>query len=286
MPVVDGPTPIASVLGEARAQFSRHVFLGGNAFVLRMLNRYRVELGVTALPQELELAAQRTAHHLATVTATVGIEHAVIADGELRFEVQVRNLAGHKLPTAYPSRRVWLHVTVRNAGRGVIFESGAVNPTGAIEGNDNDRDPLRFEPHHREVRRPDEVQIYEAIIEDAAGVVTTGLLRGVRFVKDNRLLPRGFDKTVAEPDVAVRGAALQDDSFEAGGDRTRYSVGVAGTAGPYEIDAVVRFQPIAYRWADNLRRYDAAEVHRFVAYYDSMSSSSSQELARSTAVVP
>ena len=39
--------------------------------------------------------------------------------------VAVENLAGHKLPTAYPSRRVWLHVTVLD-GPDVVFESGAI----------------------------------------------------------------------------------------------------------------------------------------------------------------
>ena len=46
MPPVAEPTPIASVLGEPREGLSRHTFLGGNFFMLRMLNRYRDDLGV------------------------------------------------------------------------------------------------------------------------------------------------------------------------------------------------------------------------------------------------
>jgi len=57
--------------------------------------------------------------------------------------------------------------------------------------------PLRGGP--TEVRSGDEVQIYESIIADANSRVTTGLLTGVRYVKDNRLLPRGFDKATADP---------------------------------------------------------------------------------------
>jgi len=45
----------------------------------------------------------------------------------------------------------------------------------------------------------------------------------------------------------------------------------------------LRYQPIAFRWADNLRAYDAPEPRRFVSYYDSMASSSSATLARATA---
>ena len=60
MPEIAQPTRIASVLGEERMGAGRHTFLGGNFFMLRMLNRYRNELGVEALPQELEAAASAT----------------------------------------------------------------------------------------------------------------------------------------------------------------------------------------------------------------------------------
>jgi hypothetical protein len=79
----------------------------------------------------------------------------------------------------------------------VLFESGNVTATGVIRGNDNDADPRRFEPHYAQIRREDEVQIYEAILGDARGTVTTGLLQATRYLKDNRLLPRGFDKRTA-----------------------------------------------------------------------------------------
>ena len=74
-------------------------------------------------------------------------------------------------------------------------------------GNDNDADGSRFEPHYLEITDPDQVQIYEDIMVDYAGAVTTGLLWGVEYVKDNRLLPRGFDKATASDDVAVKGEA-------------------------------------------------------------------------------
>ena len=37
------------MLGQPRAGVSRHTFVGGNFFMLRMLNRYRAELGVVAV---------------------------------------------------------------------------------------------------------------------------------------------------------------------------------------------------------------------------------------------
>ena len=43
MPAAAGPVRIASVLGDYRDSLSRHTFVGGNAFMLRMMNRYRAD---------------------------------------------------------------------------------------------------------------------------------------------------------------------------------------------------------------------------------------------------
>jgi hypothetical protein len=284
MPVVSQPAPIASVLGEPRQGFSRHTFLGGNFFMLRMLNRYRTELGVTAQPAELEAATDATVGQLQSSTALVSIASTRIADGRLIVDVDVTNQTGHKLPTGYPSRRAWLHVTVRDGGGRVLFESGAVDARGAITGNEQDADASRIEPHYDEIRDPGEVQIYEAVMADRSGVPTTGLLLATSFAKDNRLLPRGFDKTSAGADIAVRGGARNDANFTAAADRVSYSIDVSRAAGPLVIEAELRYQPIAYRWAHNLARYAAAETRRFVTYYDAMSAGSAVTLARGAAV--
>jgi hypothetical protein len=273
-------TPISSVVGEPRERLGRHTFRGGNFFVLRMLNRFRDELAVTAPSQELEAAAQATLRQLQTDTATIGIARGAVVGDRLEVDVFVTNLTGHKLPTGYPSRRAWVHLVVRDAaGRGV-FESGAVEPDGRIAGNDNDTDATRVEPHYEEIRTSEQVQIYESVMADLQGRVTTGLLRATQFVKDNRLLPRGFDKRTADSDIAVRGDASVDADFTDDGDRIRYRVPLAGAAGPFTVDVELRYQPIGFRWANNLREYDAAETRRFTAYFDSMASASSTVLSR------
>ncbi len=120
---------------------------------------------------------------------------------------------------------------------------------------------------------------------DHAGRPTTGLLSGVRYAKDNRLLPRGFDPSTASDDIAVRGAAANDPDFAGGGDRVRYVVDVSNAAGPFTIEAALWYQPIGYRWAHNLRDYDAFETNRFTAYYESMSANSAITLAHDKARV-
>jgi len=284
MPALDADTPIASVLGVPRPEFSRHTFRGANAFMLRLLNRHRDELGVTALPQEMSAAADRAARFLATESARLTIGSVARDTTRLDFTVAVTNLGGHKLPTAYPSRRAWLHVTVRDRSGRVVYESGQLRPNGSIVGNDNDDDQYRYEPHYREITRSDQVQIYEPVLADSNDRLTTGLLTAVRYIKDNRLLPRGFDKTTAADDVAVRGDAAEDADFIAGADSIRYRIDVGNTAGPLTIDVELLYQSIGFRWAENLKAYDADEPRRFVAYYAESVESSGMLLATASVV--
>ena len=168
MPVVRGDAAISSVLGTARSGVARHVFRGGNFFMLRMLNRYRSELGVAALPEELDASTRWTVEQLQNDTASIAIDRVSVSGGRLEVDVAVRNLAGHKLPSAYPSRRAWLELSVRDGAGREIFHSGAVRSSGAIDGNDNDVDPLRYEPHYTEIREQGQVQIYESVMADTS----------------------------------------------------------------------------------------------------------------------
>jgi hypothetical protein len=113
--------------------------------------------------------------------------------------------------------------------------------------------------------------------------VTTGLLTAVSYLKDNRLLPRGFDKRTAERDIRVAGGALEDGDFAGGGDRVRYSVDLGGARGPFRVEAELYYQSIAYRWAMNLKGYSAEEPQRFLRYYQDAAPESAVVLARARA---
>ena len=280
MPEVREPVAVSSVLGVPRVGLHQHVFVGANFFMQQMLNRYRDELDVAALPQELTSAAEGTLGFLHSQAAEIEVRGVDVVGGKLRAEVVVRNLTGHKLPTAYPSRRAWIHFVVRDRDGKVVFESGALNADGSITGNDNDADPSRYEPHYREITSEDQVQIYEPILKDTQGHVTTGLLAAVGYFKDNRLLPTGFDKGTADKDISVAGEAADDPDFEAGGHVVRYSVELGDGAAPWHIEAELLYQPIGFRWAHNLGPYTAKETQRFVNYYESMSSATATVLAR------
>ncbi|MGB7546125.1 MAG: hypothetical protein WBM14_00115 [Terracidiphilus sp.] len=283
MPQVMEAVRVTALFGQPREGMHRHEFVGGNFLMERILNAHRDELGVQALPAELSAAAERAIEFLQKQSARVTIGAAQIAGSELTFPVHVENLTGHKLPTAYPSRRAWLHVVVTAADHRVVFESGKLNPDGSIAGNANDADPTRYSPHFTRITTADQVQIFEPILGDSQGRVTTGLLTATQYLKDNRILPAGFDKTTAPRDIAVMGKAAADPDFTAGSSTTHYAISTNGAAGPFRITAELLYQPVGFRWAHNLASYPAAEPKRFVGYYESEASHSAVVLARAEA---
>lgn len=276
-------TPITRVLGGPREEMGQHIFIGGNFFMQRVLGKFRVQMGVPAMPTEMENAADRTVKHLQSDTAKLTVTDAQASNGRLNVELAIENLSGHKFPTAYPSRRSWLHVTVKDRNGNTVFESGALNPNGSITGNDNDADALKYEPHYTQITTPDQVQIYEGIMVDSAGKPTTGLLNAVRYEKDNRMLPKGFNKATADDEIGVKGTASTDANFQGGGDRVTYSVATGNAQGPFSIDAELYFQPLSYRWNENLKKYDSMEPKRMVGYYESMSAGSAVVISKVSA---
>jgi hypothetical protein len=283
MPVVDEAVAVTALYGKPREGMHRHVFVGGNFLIEGMLQDHRQDLDVQAQPEVLDAAIKRTVEFLQTKTAKVTICGMDVVPGQLTIHVEVKNLTGHKLPTAYPSRRAWLHVAVQDAHGRLVFESGALNPDGSIVGNDNDADPLRFEPHYSEITSPQQVEIYEPILKDSEGRVTTGLLHAVGYLKDNRLLPTGFNKLTAEKDIAVTGKAADDPDFTDQGSLVRYKVPTANATGPFYVTVELWYQPIGFRWAHNLGAYQAAEPQRLVRYYEQAANKSAVVLAKAEA---
>ncbi len=267
MPEAQGPVVISITGGPPRSPFAQHSFVGGNAFMLQLFETFGAEMGTTASAQQFAAARQRTLQQLQEHTATVSLDEVRLVGSTLIADVSVESQVGHKFPSGYPARRAWLHFVVRDAAGEVVFESGAVNPDGSIVGNDNDEAADAYEPHYFAVVRPDQVQIYETILTNTDAAVTTTLLRAARYVKDNRLLPAGFEKGAPYEDIAVRGRALEDEDFLGGGDRIQYQADVGEAQGPFTVTVELLYQSIGYRWVENLRARQAPEIERFLGYY-------------------
>jgi hypothetical protein len=272
MEEIAGEASISAVLGVSRSNPKVHSFIGGNFFMLHMLSKNTLTLGLQALPAELNAAAQVSRALLADSTAEITIDTSSIsiANDTIQLPVIIENLAGHKLPTAYPSRRAWIHLTATRGLRDVVFESGKLNPDGSIAGNDNDEDSLRFEPHYEVISDVSQVQIYESIMAAPDGRVTTGLLNGASYLKDNRIPPLGFLKATVSSDVAVKGKATTDSDLNDGHDSIVYRIPKGSIEGSIKITVEFWYQPIGYRWANNLSSFKAMEPERFISMYRNM----------------
>jgi hypothetical protein len=279
MPAVSDPVKIAVLYSDPKEGVRRHSFVGSNFLMQRILNAHRSDLGVAAPEPDLEAAATRTVAYLQSQAAHLSLGPIKLANGEIRFTVKVENLTGHKLPTSFPSRRAWLHVTVAAADGRILFESGRLQTDGSIEGNVNDADPTRYLPHFTKITSPDQVQIFEPILGDGAGHVTTGLLTATQYLKDNRILPAGFDKATASTDIAVYGEAAGDPAFKGGSSTTLYQIPASGASGPFKIAVELVYQPIGYRWARNLASFQADETRHFVNYFEQAAPNSAVVLA-------
>ncbi|MHC4953199.1 MAG: multiheme c-type cytochrome [Planctomycetota bacterium] len=263
MPEV-GPTRVAHNPGgfdfliEPRKEVRGHTFVGANAFMLRMLRKNRETLGVTAPDAALKRIEIASRQLLGTKTARLAISEITRANEHAQFAVRIENRAGHKLPSGYPSRRVWLRVQVRQ-GRNLLFDSGAFDADGRLVGD--------TPGHHNEITKPDQVQVYELRAADKDGKHTTSLLAMSKRVVDNRLLPKGWRADGPHINVTSAIGTDGDPDFVAGSDTVHFKV-PAAAPGRLAVIAWLHYQSVPPHWVSPLRRVDAAEAKRFVEMYD------------------
>ena len=249
----------------SRNEFAKHHLVGANTVMLTLLRDNAAALDVTS--PNLDLGITR-ARDMLQSAATVEIVSASVNNDVLEARVKVENNSGHKAPTSYPSRRMWLHFKVTDSNNNVVFESGEINGDGSIVGVDNDVNQATFEPHYNLITAVDEVQVYETIMGDSEGNITYTLLRGAQYRKDNRLTPKGFDKYSVPEDVAVKGAALDDADFNLGSDEVTYRIPVAA-AGDLNVSVALNYQTISHGFLQDLYRSDhLTQVQTFMAMYE------------------
>ena len=253
---------------EPKDHFSQHHFVGGNVFMLNILQDNIGNLGLSASTEKFEDTKERTMLQLQHETAQLSLAGLKHRGDELTAVVQVHNIAGHKFPTGIPTRRTWIHLTVADAAGQVFFESGKPHVDGRIEANDADSDITRYEPHYDEISQQDQVQIYEGIMLNTDNEVTHTLLRAAKFAKDNRLLPKGFDKSAVPAEIGVFGRARTDENFVGGSDQVTYRINTLGQKGPFTLTARLLFTAVSYPFVKDLEKdRELSEVSRFMQLY-------------------
>ena len=105
-------------------------------------------------------------------------------------------------------------------------------------------------------------------MHDVYGNVTTELLMAASYIKDNRLLPTGFDKADVDPRITVHGAAALDGDFSGSGDSVHFGIKLEDTSAPLKIEVELLYQTIGYRWAQNLGQEESPQIDNFLRLYD------------------
>ena len=182
------------------------------------------------------------------------------------LRIEVENLTGHKFPTGHPWRRAWLHVRVSEAGGKTLFESGAIDANGDITGVRNGS----VTPHRDEITRPEEVQVYQAVMGDANGRPTWSLLRASSYLKDNRLPPRGFQPDERDRGhIAVHGVNgdANFNSRASGRDEVTYTIPLPGVNGPVVAEVALLYQAVPPEAVARLLASSEPEAEQFSKLY-------------------
>jgi hypothetical protein len=273
-----------------RTPFNTHALAGGNTHLLELLKRYSGVLGLDDAT-DYDTKIFETRDLLETRTAEIAID-TITEDGPtLEIPVRVTNLAGHKLPASYPSRRAWIHLRVVDADGQTVFESGQ-HADGRLsidadhlanECLEIDKNPAEFdygrcyEVHRDLIDSPSEVAVYESIMGDVNGHITYVLLHAASYLKDNRLPPRGFARSEvpAGDATAIYGLAASDPDFSTetngsgdGQDTVHYRVDVAGRPPPFTIEARMLYQSVKPGFVYSLHADDDPRVSRYKQMYE------------------
>lgn len=246
--------------------YGQHEMVGANSFMLKLMKSNIDSLGLTADSANFDSVIARTNRMLQQQSAEVTLTRGVRTLDSVQFRVRIDNLAGHKFPTGYPSRRTFIELVVRDINQDTIFASGLMGSNYELIGQD-----VPYEPHYEKITTPDQVQIYELVMGDVNGDVTTTLRRAATPLKDNRILPRGF--TMIHPSydtVRVVGAATLDPAYSTPGgySTTLYEIPINGYTDSLLVTARLWYQTVRPGWLDETFANNSADIDQFRDMYN------------------
>lgn len=269
MPRLNEPIILAADYAFLNPQspFGLHHFAGANVHMLDVLKANREALHIPATETQFDSTIARTKHLLQHRTLDVELSLNDRTGDTAYYTVRLENRAGHRFPSGYPSRRAFIEFVVLDAVGDTVFKSGRTTADHEVEGHDPD-----LEPHYDMINAPDQVQIYELVMGDVMGQVTTVLERAKDPLKDNRLVPFGF--TLAHPSydtTRIAGNVLLDADFNhdasgdegSGTDEVHYHVPLNGTASALRAFARVYYQPVPPAWNREMFSHHSGPIDAF-----------------------
>lgn len=273
MPRVNEPIILAADYAFLNGQspFGMHHLAGGNVHMLELLKANRDVLDLKANETQFDSTIARSKRLLQDRTLDVSLSLTGRSDDSAFYAVRLTNRAGHRFPSGYPSRRAFITFVVLDADNDTVFKSGLLRSDLEVEGHN-----AVYEPHHDVVRDEDQVQIYEMVMGDVNGNVTTVLERAKTPLKDNRLAPLGFTTSHPSYDTTlIAGVPTTDLDFNRGAlgdegsgtDVVRYHVALNGTTSSLRAYARVYYQPVPPGWNAEMFNYSGADIDAFRSMY-------------------
>jgi Secretion system C-terminal sorting domain len=258
---------------QPKSQFGVHEMVGGNTLMLNVLRENRAALGIEkVLPEMFDSTIAATTRMLQHKTLDLVLTSGILSGDTLFFDLKLKNKAGHKFPSGYPSRRAFVQFEVTDAQTGQkIFETGAMNPDFSLK----NESLILTEPHHDVIRSAQDVQIYEFVAGDVNGDFTTVLERGAMCLKDNRLPPLGFSTIDARYDsTKIVGAAATDADFNFdgaqegwGGDVLHFHIPNNGFDGQVNVRAKVLYQTMPPKWMQEIFATDGSLINTWKSMF-------------------
>ena len=279
MPAANSPVVISSGVSglDPRSPFAQHQLSGGNVFMLNMLKNNRESLGLPATEANFDSAIAYNTMMLRHNTLDLNLSFEDYGKDSLDFSILLINKAGHKLPSGYPSRRLFIRFYVVDGVNGdTIFQSGAIDQKGNLIHRDQS-----FQEHYNVINQNDQTQIYELVPGDINNKPTTILTAAVVPLKDNRLTPRGWKNGHFTKDTtSIVGAANLDPDFNhsaigegSGTDVVYYRIPRPGNQ---RLKVYVRayYQAIPQKWVHDLDPEENSYITSFKHMYFQEPSSS------------
>ncbi|ODA66684.1 hypothetical protein A7A08_02452 [Methyloligella halotolerans] len=262
--------------------FKRHRLQGLNGMLMEIFRQNNDVLGVRTKDymtgaDGLKLALDEVAAQARERTADLDVTTKLDEDGKLIAEVEVVNKTGHRFPTGVGLRRAFLELLVIDGSGGrerVVWGSGRTNAVGVLvdeKGNilpteffeKDETGAPRYQHHHEVIDSQDQVQVYEELLRNAEGEFTTSFVHRANHVKDNRLLPFGWQEKGPLPDryselkdfihaTHPGQDAIRDEDYRSGKglDRVRYEIELPEgvDADDLTVRATLYYQPLPPHW--------------------------------------
>jgi cytochrome P460 len=210
-PFTDGRAANKDIRLQVRDKYARHTLVALNQFGQMMFQQFPDILGIRTSDYMFSdgtlglITAQRASTEMAQEqTAKVEVSSLQRDERSLEAKVRIENLAGHSFPSGVAFRRAFVTFEALDDKGNVVWASGRTNSVGAIvKGTTGEVLPTEFffdpnsrkqvyQPHYQVLNDESQVQIYEEVIADTEGKITTSFVGLDQPLKNNRLLPKGW----------------------------------------------------------------------------------------------